>query len=434
MRQGIVLSACVLVVLMEGTVAAQGSRRITLEQVKQAADPPAVSNPLARLGQLQIEAAKQHRLGVQADYFPKFGAVFANLHYTDFLGQFLTVRRPLISNILGVQGAAVAVPIFGQNQTSAALTVTQPITPVFTVYQAVKIARADERIAIAKAGAPAARNARRAELEETYFKLLIAQRRLISAQLKLRNSESRTLYASNSIEPPRDPGPELEMAETKKALGAVAAEVKKLTASLNLAMGWPEDTELELAIPEPLAENISLEEVADKSAAANLDIIEAQETVVKARAAHAISKLEYVPTIAALSGYLFQNVIPAVPSNFGYGGAIASYTLFDFGKREHAVKEAHAQAEMAELGLQLTKAKVAADVKKSYYELEQSRQLSRMAEKMGSSMAVLMNVSSAAESLDVRAARAEVETQMLEADLAHRQAFARLNGLMGACQ
>jgi outer membrane protein len=434
MRQGIVLSACVLVVLMEGTVAAQGSRRITLEQVKRAADPPAVSDPLARLGQLQIEAAKQHRLGLEADYFPKFGAQFANLHYTEFLGQLLTERRPVISGILGLPPGSFFVPIFGQNQTSAALTFTQPITPLFVVHQAVKIARADERIAIAKAGAPAARNARRAEMEETYFKLLIAQRRLISAELKLRNSESRTLYASNSIEAPRDPGPELEIAETKKALGTVAAEVKKLTASLNLAMGWPEDTELELAIPEPLAENISLEEVADKSATANLDIIEAEQTVVKARAAHAISKLEYVPTIAAVSGYLFQNVIPAVPSNFGYGGVIASYTLFDFGKREHAVKEAHAQAEMAELGLQLTKAKVAGDAKKAYFELEQSRQLSRMAEKMGSSMAVLMNVSSAPETLDVRAARAEVEIQMLEADLAHRQALVRLKALMGSQQ
>jgi hypothetical protein len=44
-------------------------RRITLEQVKQSADP--VAMPLARLGQLSVEAARQHRLGVQADYFPK---------------------------------------------------------------------------------------------------------------------------------------------------------------------------------------------------------------------------------------------------------------------------------------------------------------------------------------------------------------------------
>lgn len=44
-----------------------------------------LASPVARLGQLSVEAAKQHRLGVEADYFPKFGATFANLHYSKFL-------------------------------------------------------------------------------------------------------------------------------------------------------------------------------------------------------------------------------------------------------------------------------------------------------------------------------------------------------------
>jgi outer membrane protein TolC len=184
-------------------------------------------------------------------------------------------------------------------------------------------------------------------------------------------------------------------------------------------------------MPEPLAENVSFEEVAGKSAAANLEVVEAEQNLVKARAAHAISKLEYVPTVAAVSGFLFQNVIPAVPSDFGYGGVIASYNLFDFGKREHAIKEARAQVGIAEMALQLTKAKVAADAKKAYDELDRSRQLSQMTQKMGSSVAVLMNASLNTENLEIKAARAEVEIEMLQADLAHRQAYARLKALIG---
>jgi len=409
-----------------------GIRRITLEQVKQSVDPPVATNPLARLGQLSIEAAKQHRLGVQADYFPKFGATFGNLHYTDFLGRLLTIHGRHDRSALNLMNVPIfPVPIFGQDQTFAALTFTQPITPLFTVHQAVKIARADERIAIAKVAVPVARNARQSELEETYFKLLIAQRRLIGAELKLENSENPKLYATTSLGLARGPGHELDSAEAQKAVETVAAEVKQLAASLNRAMGWPQDTELDLATPEPLVENISLEEVADKSAAANLDLVEAEQTVVKARAAHAITRLQYVPTIAAVSGFLFQNVIPAVPSSFGYGGVIATYDLFDFGKREHAVKEARAQLGMAEMGLQLTKAKIAADMKKTYFDLEQSRQLSQTTQEMGSSIAVLMNISSNSESLEVKAARAQVEMKMLQADLGHRQAYARLKALMG---
>jgi outer membrane protein TolC len=370
-----------------------GVRRITLEQVKQTVDPAV--NPAARLAQLSLEAAKQHRLGVEADYFPKFGATFANLHYTSFLGEVLEVRRPL----LGLT-SQVPVPLFSQNQTIAALTFTQPLTPLLVVHQAVRIARADERIAAAKAAVASAANAHKAALEETYFQLLIAQ-----CRLKLGVSERESISA--------------------------AANVKEFTASLNKAMGWPEDTQLELVLPEPLIENLSLEEVANKSVAANPEVIEAEQTVVKARAASKIAKLAYVPTIVAVSGYLFQNAIPLVPSNFGYGGVVASYNLFDFGKREHAIKEARDQLGMAEMALQMTKVKVSSQLQKSYMELEQTRQLSNVAQRMGSSAALLMKVSTNPESPEVQAAHATLEMEMLEADLAHRHAFADLQALMG---
>jgi hypothetical protein len=96
------------------------------------------------------------------------------------------------------------------------------------------------------------------------------------------------------------------------------------------------------------------------------------------------------------------------------------------------VKEARAQAEMAELGVQLTRAKMAEGLKRSYFELQRSREFSLVAQKMGSSMGLLMKVSSSAENIDVKAARAEVEVGMFEADLAHRQAYARLKALTGS--
>jgi hypothetical protein len=105
-------------------------RRVTLQQVKQQS-ANRVTSPASRLSQLSVEAAKQHRLAVQADYFPKFGDTFVNLHYTEFLGQLITVRRALASSPV-----QVPVPIFSQNQTIAMLTFTQPITPLLEVRQA----------------------------------------------------------------------------------------------------------------------------------------------------------------------------------------------------------------------------------------------------------------------------------------------------------
>lgn len=401
-------------------------RRITLEQVKQQQFVSPANSSLARLGQLSIEAAKQHLLGAQADYFPKFGATVANLHYSEFLGQVLSIQRPLSGST-----TQVPVPLFSQNMTIAAVTFVQPITPLFQVYQAIRIARADERIAMAKAGVPVSKNVSDTQIEETYFKLLIAQRRLTSAELNLKDNGNRPAYASASTELLRAPGEDRELMEARKTLLTEGAEVKELTAALNGIMGWPECTELELAPPDPLVENISLEEVADMSSAANPEVIEAEQTVVKARAASVLSKLAYVPTVAAVAGFAFQNAIPLVPNNFGYGGVMVSYNIFDFGKREHAVKEASAQLGMAEIAVELTKTKIAANIKKAYFELERSRQLSQLAQKMGSSVAPLMNVSTTSESVEMKAARAKVEMELLEADLGHRQAYARLKALLG---
>ncbi len=426
--QGIDFSGVNLVAVDRKQVLPDGiPHRITLEQVKlqQVADT-AASNPLVRLGQLSIEAARQHRLGVQADYYPKISATVTNLHFSEFLGEVLTVPRPIAGG-----GQAVPIPLFGQNQTIVAVTFVQPITPIFQVAQLVKIARADERIAKAKAGVSVAKRASDSQVEEAYFRLLIAQRRMISAQQKLKVVEARPLYASASLELARAPVNEPAFTEANKALMTTAAEVKELTASLNRIMGWPEDTELELVPPEPLVENISLQEIADSPAGANAEVIEAEQTAVKARAASVLSKLSYMPTVAAVSGFVYQTSLLVVPSTFGYGGVMVSYNLFDFGKRERAVKEATAQREMAEMGVQLTKAKVAAAVKTSYSELERTRQISQVTQKMGTSMAKLMNVSSTSESLEVAAARANVEVEMFEADLAHRQAYARLKALTG---
>jgi outer membrane protein TolC len=400
-------------------------RRVTIDQVKQQA-ANRIATPLAYMSQLSVEAAKQHRLAVQADYFPKFGATFLNVHTTDFLGRIVQVRHPLMGPDM-----LVPVQIFNQNQTFAALTFVQPITPLFEVRQAVRIARADERIAMAKAAPTVSKKVRDAEIEDAYFNLLIAQRKLTVAQWKLRNPTTGPLYASTSTDVVRVSNQEAATIEARKAVETASARVRELTASLNRHMGWPDDTELELAVPDPLVENVSLQDVSDKSATVRpVALVEAEQTVVKARAAASISKMAYFPVVVAISGYMFQNVIPAVNSNFGYGGVMASYNLFDFGKREHTVKEARAQLEMAETALQLTKIKVANDLKKSYFDLERTRQLSQVTQKMGSSTALLMRVASDPENLQVRAARADVEVEMLEADYAHRRAYNALKALI----
>ena len=136
-------------------------------------------------------------------------------------------------------------------------------------------------------------------------------------------------------------------------------------------------------------EDISLQEATDK-AAANPDVVEAEQTAIKAHAGLTLAKGEYVPIIAIVGGFTNQNLMNVIlPANYAYIGVAASYTFFDFGKREHGVKERKAQAEAADLGVQLTKAKTAGVVKSSYIELERSRKLSQLARRMVSASRVV---------------------------------------------
>src|SRR6266699_1248486 len=69
------------------------TRVITLEEAQQAA---ASDNPMARLGALQVEAAKQNRQTFAASFFPQVSAAAAILHFNQFMGQEIQLRRPLL--------------------------------------------------------------------------------------------------------------------------------------------------------------------------------------------------------------------------------------------------------------------------------------------------------------------------------------------------
>ena len=410
--------------LLPGIAALVGSgpRRITLEEAQQQAAQ--AGNPMARLGQLSVEAAKQHRLGAQADYFPKLSSTLANVHFNKFMGEQFTVNRPIAGGTTTIQ-----VPLVGKNQTLIAVTATQPITPLLKIRELVHLARADENIARAKAGMSVAETAN--AVERNYYDLLIAQRQLALAELNLGKPRSKHMVSSSTLVALNLEQAESETIEANKARIETSSRVKELTVSLNELLGWPENTDLELVQPPPLVENISMKEAVDKAAAANPEVIEAEQNVAKARAGSKLSKLDYIPDVAVLGGYMYQNnALPPLPRDFSFIGILASYNLFDFGKREHTIKERNAQVEMAETALELTKGKVTAGVKMSYFELERTRQLSEMAHRMESA-AHTMDVKYGRDDPEMSVSRGRIELETLQVDFDHRKAYAKLMGLIG---
>ena len=81
-------------------------------------------------------------------------------------------------------------------------------------------------------------------------------------------------------------------------------------------IGFPLDTTLELAAPEPADESTSLGEATQQALSNSPEIVEAEQTVVKAKAATRLSKLDYVPEVAVIGGYIYEIAIPLLPRDF----------------------------------------------------------------------------------------------------------------------
>jgi outer membrane protein TolC len=83
-----------------------------------------------------------------------------------------------------------------------------------------------------------------------------------------------------------------------------------------------------------------------------------------------------------LGGYSYQTAISLLPADFSFVGVMATYNLFDFGKRERTVKERQTNLQLTQMNLEGVKAKVAASVQKTYLELERVRRTRDLARRL----------------------------------------------------
>jgi outer membrane protein TolC len=297
----------------DGSQQAPGPLLINLPDAQARA---AATSKVAELAKLSAAAARYHRQAAQGDYFPKIGSTFVNLHFNKFMGEEIALRN-----------GTAHLPLLNKDQSLVAVTATQPVTPLFKVREAVRLARADERIAQAKADAVAGQVA--ANVERTYLSLLVAQRQQLGAEIKLKMMVPPAQIASTAI--------------------------------------W---------------------------------------------------------------GYSYQTGIPLLPRDFSFVGVLASWNVFDFGKRERTVKERDTGVRMAEINLELVRAKVAASLNKASFDLQRTRRTLQLTRKVAS-MYQAVPAHYQAASLETREAQTQAEMEMFQAELDYRLAYAELKRVRG---
>jgi outer membrane protein TolC len=402
--------------------------RITLDEAKQRA---LGNNKLLNLAGLNVQAKGYAVKAMRANYFPQVTGAAVYMHYNDDLGEVITTKdRSLLGRpLLTIPSKSFEVAIFQQDSSFFNVGALQPITDLLKVRQGVKIAQADQRIAQAQLEKGIRDLV--SGVEQLYWGLLAARRIEAGAREGLRGAEllaqTKTLEARTAL------------LEARQAVQQVEKEVADLREKMNALLDLPLCTRLELVEPAlPVLPFHCAEEVIDLAVAASPEVREAQHTIAKADAAVAAGKLDYVPSIAAVGGYVNQQSVPAIQPNIGYVGVIGTYTFVDWGKRRNVVHERQMLVSMASLKLQQTMDDVRQNATKAFREVVETQDalktaeemvvLRKEAEKKATTPEALKNP---AALIAATQARMTAEVDAIKADLAYRMAYVKLMSLIG---
>src|SRR5262249_37409160 len=196
-------------------------------------------------------------------------------------------------------------------------------------------------------------------VEQLYWGILAVQRIGAGALEGVRGAEllakTQTLEARTAL------------VEARQGLQDADKQLADLQEQLNGLLDLPACTTLELVEPAlPTLPFRCADEVIGLALAASPDVHEAQATISKAQAALAAGKLDYVPSIAVMGGYLNQTGQDYIQPNVGFVGAVASYTFVDWGKRRNVIRERQQLVNMANLKLQQTEDEVRQKAQKAF--------------------------------------------------------------------
>jgi outer membrane protein len=407
---------------------------ITLEEAKARA---LGNNKLLNLAALNAQSKAFAVKAARADYFPKVVGTEVYLHFNDDLGTVLSTQG---RTVMGVRGRPLAtfpatsvdLPVLNQNTNVANIGAVQPLTDLLKVRQGVKIAQADQQIAQAQEEEGIRKVA--SGVEQLYWGLLAVRRIQAGAAEGLQGAEM--IAKTGSLEA------RTALVEARQAVQEVAKQAADLQAQLLGLLDLPACTTLELVEPPlPLLPYNCADDMVGLALASSPDIREAEATICKAKAALAAGKLDYVPSIGLVGGYVNQTGASYIQQDIGYVGVVGSYTFVDWGKRRNVIRERQNLVGMATLKLEQTRDDVRLKVEKAFRDWVASQEtlkideemvgLRKEAEKKATTPEAMTNPTALDALLTASKKRAEAEVEAVKADLAYRQAYVELMGLVG---
>lgn len=428
-----------------GICAAQASAEQVKITLPEAVGLARKQNTALKISQAKIQESRQRITSARADYFPRLSNSTSYVGVSD--QELVTIPAGSLGNVPGVGPFPSKTTSFNQGSSATLLsntTLSQPLTQLFKIHEANKIAVADQHVAES--------DAKRSEQEvilgvhQLYYGVLIAQKQKEAAQAALAATqegvrESEDGVRAGNLLDVAAAGSRVQSLQSRHSLLAAEILITDLTAELNDLMGLPPDTELILAevdgpppVPQPLSQYLQ------DALSHNPELRAAQASAVKA--GHAVNAAldEYIPDISLFARHTYQDGVPFLAHNIGTFGAQLTWNIFDWGSRRGVVGQRRAQMTQAEENVKRLEQRVTVEITKAYRKLDQTRMMvdvAREALKLRkeqlrlSDNQVKAGATTSARHAEAVAAVAKAEMEEVQARLGYRLAQAELERIAG---
>ncbi|HEX4145064.1 MAG TPA: TolC family protein [Pirellulales bacterium] len=389
--------------------------RLTLDAARQRA---LSNNKAIVLARMSLDGKRYATAAATKDYFPKVLGNVTYFHFDNPLGTVLTTHGAVLPTTIQAN-------VLNQNTTLSTAMVAQPITKLIAVHAAVQVSRADENIARALLDQDARQVL--SGVAQAYYGLIGAQR--IRAVLELQATVLEQAVAANPL-----PDTRIHLVEMRQGVLQLQGQIRELTDQLNDLLDFPPGTMLELVDPLPLVPSVgSAEQAAQMAMAANPEIQEAAQNIVKAEAALKVARLAYVPDVNVIGGYANQTGASYIQANINYVGVTGTYTFFEWGKKHDVSRQREADVALAHQNLHVVSDKVRLEAAKSFGALEQALAGYRLAGEMVQARQDAERAASDATTLmSARAATASAQLEYMKAEIGYRMAHAQLAAAIGS--
>ena len=295
------------------------TRTLTLDEAVSLA---VAQNSSLKIASAKVRESREKRKSVRSDYFPHLKNESTYFHLTN--NQLVTVPAGSLGTVPGVGPFPAQDTSINQGSNHAVLTDTtlaQPLTQLPKIYQADKIAHADQQIAAAELDK--AKTDVVFATHRLFYSLVIARKQKDAASAAVAAGEQALREAKDSVAA----GNQLEVAaissnavllQNKHSLLSAEIQIADLNSELNDLLGLPLDTDIDPVDPPPPEPAANTRETyVQEALEKNPEIKAARESVNKAQSGVEAAQLEYIPDITAFGRYTYQDGVPFLTHNIG---------------------------------------------------------------------------------------------------------------------